>query len=112
MDLTDFAKQLLANGFRVFHTPSHPSYLFAVIDGQIGYVQEADGGGYKYTTVHKPNTETGTGFRFTEGALSVETMRACCKCFAPEWWGRNTASVKKWDLLRWIAANPNLTEMN
>lgn len=111
-DLMDFAKELIANGFRVFYTPSASTYLFAVIDGNIGYVQEAEGGGYKYSTVHKPNSETGTGFRFTEGELDIDTMRKCCKAHAPNWWRGSMASVKKWTLDKFIAAHPHLTELN
>ena len=109
MNLTDFARELINNGFRVFHNPSHPSYLYAVIDGKIGYVQSANGVGHSYTTVHKPNTSTGTGFRYADGELNVGTMKRCCECHAPEWWRQG--GVEKWKLDKWIAANPHLTEM-
>lgn len=106
-----FAVELVRNGFRVWHNPQNPAYIFAAVDGQIGYLQTQIGVGYRYFTVHKPNLKTGTGFHFADGfLLNVETMRNCCKSIAPGWYRGET--VQKWTLEEWLKDNPHLIEMN
>lgn len=120
MNLQQFTKKLIASGFRVFHNPTKPTYLFVVNDnGQIGYVQEDENFGHLYITVHKPNTRCGTGFLYHFGELNIEIMKGCCNCYAPEWgkhylktvkeW--NLKAVEKWKLSHWISKNPHLVEI-
>lgn len=110
-DLEEFAQKLIEEGFRVFQRPGGRTFLFAAIGGEIGYVQESIGVGYRYSTVHKPNVGTGTGFFFSEGPLNPATMRRCCKCVVPAWWNSGHVSCEKWQIEKWVENNQHLREV-
>jgi len=86
-------------GFSVYMRKPTDSYLFFTDGKNIGYLQDGDfGGGFSFSTVHKPNTTTGTGYQigrnvddFTEADLKS------CFVTAPEWaWPRDRPSVVKY----------------
>ena len=111
-ELMAFAKKLTENGFRVFYHPDMPTYLFAVIDGHVGYVQRALRGDYAYSTVHVPNVDTGSGFRYTNDLLYVTVMRDCCHCMVPVWWRGSTETVKPWKFEKWRKVHSTLVELS
>lgn len=99
--LEEMANLLKDNGFHIFYSKwssnnAKPSY-FHFTDGiNIGYCQE-DLGGLKFSTVHKPCKECGTGFgELGEGKTILESAK---KAFlvAPHWANhRDVAAVKKY----------------
>ncbi len=62
---TDYLETLKEQGFTVY-IPVNPSmfnYAFIIDKNEnIGYVQYSHIQGFQFTTVHKPNKQTGTGF--------------------------------------------------
>jgi hypothetical protein len=64
-DFTDYLETLKEQGFKVF-IPANPSmfnYAFIVDSAEnIGYLQYSNMVGFEFSTVHKPNKQTGTGF--------------------------------------------------
>lgn len=113
--LAEFARLLVQNGFRVWHhaNPTYRTFLFAVIDGELGYVERLEVGGYRYNTVHRPNAQCGDGFHYAVGDLDVETMRKTCLTFAPDWYRTlgpdrtrldSTPRVRKWAINHWLKA--------
>jgi hypothetical protein len=85
-------------GFRVFMRTPYDSWLYFVDDAdRIGYAQETRSGFVSISTVHIPNSETGTGFVLDDiPSLSANNL-AKAFVIAPRWaTGRQRASVKKW----------------
>lgn len=62
--LHDFVKLLKENGFAVYTSDPDEDYscCYFVKNNRIGYVQTDYFGGLSFSTVHKGNRETGTGF--------------------------------------------------
>ena len=85
-------------GFRVFMQTPYDSWLYFVDDAdRIGYAQETRSGFVSISTVHVPNSETGTGFVLDDiPSLSANNL-AKAFVIAPGWvTGGQAASVKKW----------------
>ena len=85
-------------GFRVFMRTPYDSWLYFVDDAdRIGYAQETRSGFVSISTVHIPNSETGTGFVLDDiPSLSADNL-AKAFVIAPRWaTGSDRASVKKW----------------
>ena len=85
-------------GFRVFMQTPYDSWLYFVDDAdRIGYAQETRSGFVSISTVHVPNSETGTGFVLDDiPSLSANNL-AKAFVIAPRWaTGGQRASVKKW----------------
>jgi hypothetical protein len=85
-------------GFRVYMRSPKDSWLYFVDDAdRIGYAQETRSGFVSISTVHVPNSETGTGFVLDDiPSLSADNL-AKAFVIAPRWaTGRQRASVKKW----------------
>ena len=85
-------------GFRVFMRTPYDSWLYFVDDAdRIGYAQETRSGFVSISTVHIPNSETGTGFVLDDiPSLSADNL-AKAFVIAPRWaTGRQRASVQKW----------------
>ena len=110
--LREFAKELIRAGFRVWRGAysGRKTYLFAATpEGELGYVQEDRLRGFCYSTMHVPTYHLGTGFRYAEFAsLDVETMRKCCKCYAPAW--HKTGGVQKWTVYGWLKSKRDAVE--
>ena len=85
-------------GFRVFMQTPYDSWLYFVDDAdRIGYAQETRSGFVSISTVHIPNSETGTGFVLDDiPSLSTYNL-AKAFVIAPGWvTGGQAASVNKW----------------
>lgn len=69
-ELKNYAKKLLNNGFRVFvyYKPKEKSnWIIIEKNNNIGYVQFDSFRGFSFSTKHKPNFRTGTGYQVEEG---------------------------------------------
>lgn len=78
--------------------------FFNLSDGKnIILVETNSFGGYNISSIHKPNTRTGTGFRLAEGVeLTGKLINDCLSTFAPAWAYGNQQdidSVKKYESL-------------
>ena len=68
-ELKKYVEKLKANGFNVYYSHysslrEEPiSYVHFTKDGKIGYLQVEGWRGFSFTSVHKPNRETGTGYQ-------------------------------------------------
>ena len=98
--LLDFAETLKKNGFNVFVNANQksPSYIkFEDKNGNLGYCQSNDlGGGLDFSTVHKPNKKTGTGYRMGSNVYEP-TIDHAKSAFTrmPHW-----ASSSDWDTIK------------
>lgn len=103
--LKNTADMLKAAGLQVFvdqwqHTSS-PTTYFHFTDGvNIGYCQGGYFGGVRFSTVHRPCRECGTGFCLQDDpGISSPTIEDAKKAFiiAPNWANPgDRAAVKKW----------------
>lgn len=107
MNIQNVIKQVKSLGFQVY-APEKLSTYFYYIDGyNIAYMQLKDNGFY-INTVHKPNRQTGTGFRMMdiyENEINKENLQKGF-CLAPEWATiKDIKSVKKYtsidEFLKW-----------
>lgn len=81
--------QAKAQGFDVYAPASLTSYFYFTKAGHIGYCQLDRMHGVQYSTVHKPNKYTGTGF----AASSFDDAL----CSAPAWaTSRDADTVRKY----------------
>lgn len=104
-DLFAFAEQLLQAGFRVWRHPRGATFLIAAWEGQFGFVQHNEHRGFSYSTRHKPNSETGSGFQYeTEVAVpTVDMMRDCCRCLMPGWaWRSYREAPQRYTIASWL----------
>jgi hypothetical protein len=108
----EIAIQLKSLGYQVFINPNNHKYAFFSDGIKIGYVQENFGGGYSFSTVHKPDKQIGTSFRMDEGPINKENAE---KCFllAPNWaLGCDLGRVRKYTLAGFLKSYPHLAEFN
>ena len=68
---------LKKEGFKVYGPEKLTSYVWFTDGERIGYGQYNNMEGVKYSTVHKPNTQTGTGFHAQDAQAALG--------FAPHW---------------------------
>lgn len=95
---------LSRHGFKIYapierRETAKTTYLFFVKDNKIGYVQDNRYGGLSFSTRHKLNSRTGTGFQVGDG-LTKGLLAAAEECFAiaPQWAGsKDRQSVVKYD---------------
>lgn len=96
--MNEFIGELKQNGFRIFTSCDKEkiSYFYFVKDDKIGYCQEEYFSGFDFSSVHKANRRTGTGYRIHSEVMNP-TIKHCLDCFVsvPQWaikkyWGRNT----------------------
>lgn len=91
-ELNDFAALLLANGYSLIVSELSdnklPSWFHFSKDNKIGYVQYEKYRGARFSTVHKPCRECGTGFSLQEyleyTELTLENAESAFM-FAPVW---------------------------
>jgi hypothetical protein len=69
--------EAVQKGFTVYAPEKLTSYFYVTKNDKIGYCQYSLFDGKSYSTVHKPNTTTGTGYK-------VDTIEESL-CFAPAW---------------------------
>lgn len=89
-DLKNYVKLLLNNGFRVFiYDKDNEKITYIIIEknNKIGYIQLNDFGGFQFSTKHKPNTQTGTGFCLNYNESLNPTLENAEKTFInyPNW---------------------------
>lgn len=95
-------------GFDVYMQDPSDTYLHFTDGVNIGYLQEARYGGFDLSTVHKPNTKSGTGFRVGDSisleGLTAETLaRAFIKY--PSWASYPSSVVKYRDIEHFLGAD-------
>lgn len=85
-----------AAGFDVWMRDPKDTWLLFTDGKNIGYLQDGRLEGLTLTTVHKPNTSTGTGFGM--GPVVELTYEALAQAFvhAPHWAGHGATSVRKY----------------
>jgi hypothetical protein len=102
-EMKNLAVDLLKHGFKIYTSDNmeNVGYFHYVKDGNIGYAQEEYFGGISFSSVHKPNRQTGTGFRITEEGIPNATVQDAMKAFitAPTWAKDKNSVVKykSWD---------------
>lgn len=114
--MLEIAQELKQAGFRVFMSSSDlfQDYLFAAWEGNIGYVQQNKlSGMFEFSTVHRPYTTTGTGYRLGESdSVTVESMKNACLAIAPSWaMNGDLSSIKKWTFESWLKSHSYLKEV-
>lgn len=75
--MQDLIDSIKAQGFQVFGPEKLTTYVYFTDGVRIGYAQDNNIGGVRYSTVHKPCTQCGTGF----AAQDVQSALA----HAPHW---------------------------
>ena len=80
----DFMK---SKGYRVYMRNRADSYAIFEKAGRLGYVQTERAGGYRLSSVHKPNKDTGTGFAIRELPvdLTAANLEQASNMVAPHW---------------------------
>lgn len=96
---------LLDNGFRIFKSyykeNENLTYFNYSKDNKIAYLQVDYFGGVKYSTVHKPCRDFGTGFGLCEESVFDLTIEDLEKGFIhhPNWAKGDTTRIKKYSSL-------------
>jgi hypothetical protein len=85
-EIREMIDQAKALGLTVYGPDEITSYFWVTRDGRIGYAQWDRVSGPSFSTVHKPNKYTGTGFKTDsfEGSLA----------YAPAWAGQRESIQK------------------
>jgi hypothetical protein len=112
--LTDTAEMIKAAGLTVYysvwkHSSEKPTYFYFTDGKNIGYCQEDYFGGIKFSTVHIPCRNCGTGFGLNEDGLFNPTIEDAKRAFiiAPHWANRNDVqSVKKYESWQQYISKP------
>ena len=87
-----------AAGFDVWMRDLKDTYMLFTDGKNIGYLQNDRMAGYTISTVHKPNTTSGTGYQI-ERHVTTFTKEMLQNAFvrAPHWaYGRDIDSVRKY----------------
>jgi len=103
-ELNEFADLLLKNGFQVIicdlRDNNLPTWFNFSKDNQIGYVQYEKHRGGRFSTVHKPCRECGTGYALQDQFESTDlTIENAMSTFivAPNWAKRlDVNAIKKY----------------
>jgi len=103
-ELKNAIELMLNNNFKIFayfdKRLNKITFAMFTENNNIGYIQTGDfGHGVKYSTVHKPNHNVGTGFGLCEDAEDNPTIEDLRKAFmvAPNWARRHEVeSVEKY----------------
>jgi hypothetical protein len=85
-------------GFDVYMRNEDDSWLLFTDGTRIGYLQADRLGGFSFSTVHKPNTTTGTGFQIDRNADGFDKSDLeRCFIHAPHWaLNREASTVVKY----------------
>jgi len=114
--LTHTAEMIKAAGYDVYYAiwrnDTRSTTYFYFTDGtKIGYAQEGYFGGIRFSTVHRPCRECGTGYGLTvDPGLFEPTIEDAKRAFifAPQWASpRDVAAIKKWE--NWAAFQADRT---
>ena len=101
--------QITAAGFDVYMRDPSDTYCYFTDGTRIGYLQLGRLEGLSLTTVHKPNTQTGTGFGVIQGLghLDRKTLELAFVTY-PNWplYPEHRASVHKYkDMAAFLKAD-------
>ena len=89
-----YVEMMRAEGWQVY-ARDKGEYCYVTDGTHIAYVQWSDGRP-QVSTVHVPNTQTGTGFQFAD-EITPEIIRLAMDCVAPSWAkDRDRQSVRKY----------------
>ena len=89
-----YVEMMRAEGWQVY-ARDKGEYCYVTDGAHIAYVQWSDGRP-QVSTVHVPNTQTGTGFQFAD-EITPEVIRLAMDCVAPSWAkDRDRQSVRKY----------------
>jgi hypothetical protein len=99
--LEPYIHELLKNGFKVYAVKDKApiSWIYIEKNGQLGYVQNDYFGGLKFSTVHKPTQELGTGFSLNDEGTNNPTMKNAEESVSthkPRWWTGSGAGIQKY----------------
>jgi hypothetical protein len=100
----EMADKLKEVGLKIYYSlwssqPGKPSYFYFTDGENIGYCQEGYFGGLRFSSVHKPCREAGTGFGLQDDpGLYTATVEDAKKAFtvAPAWWRGKRIAIKKY----------------
>lgn len=82
--LREYADLLVRNGLSVYY-PEKPTTYFWFSDGEnIGYVQ-IEKTGFSFSTVHQPNSQSGTGFQVEKHVYPATIWDALKTFMVPNW---------------------------
>ena len=88
MTIFEFIDYAKSQGFEVYAPEKLTSYFYITKENKIGYCENNNLIGPKYSTVHKPNKESGTGF-------VVDNMQDTL-IDSPQWAGNLSNTVIKY----------------
>ena len=89
MTMQEFIKMLKKAGFQVLIPKESKTYCVFGKDNKIGYCQIGGSGLFEFSTVHKPNSKTGTGYRIHSDITTPTTKHAeDAFAFVPHWANR------------------------
>lgn len=93
-------------GFDVYMRDVKDTWLIFTDGKRIGYLQDERLGGFGLSTVHVPNTSSGTGYQIERNADGFD-KEALERCFvsAPHWAREPRSVVKYKDIGAYINAN-------
>lgn len=98
-DLKTYTKELLNAEIRVFihHDNKRITYLTISKGDNVGYVERSYFGGLSFTTKHKPNSESGTGYQIEDGVVNPKIENAL-RTFAykPYWAMNDNVEIQKY----------------
>ena len=87
--MQDLIDSIKAQGLQVYGPEELSSYVFFTDGTRIGYAQNARVEGISFSTVHKPSSQVGTGFK-------VDSMQGALD-HSPAWaYGRDRSAVVKY----------------
>ena len=86
MTIQEFIEVLKKDGFQVLTPKESKTYCVFTKDNKIGYCQIGSSGLFDFSTVHKPNGKTGTGYRIHSDIAEPTTKHAeDALVLAPHW---------------------------
>lgn len=91
-------EQVQSYGFDVYMRNERDTYMIFTDGQHLGYLQVDRMSGYTLRTVHKPNSQTGTGYQVERfiGEINKEMLKACF-VHVPQWASsRDREGVKKY----------------
>jgi hypothetical protein len=112
----DVLDAIAAQGFDIYQSsdPRWQSFAFFTRGDNIGYFENDRLRGWRLSTVHIPNSQTGTGYSMTDDRDTVELTRDyLSRAFvsSPAWArSADRASVRKWPSVdAWLKANGKIS---
>ena len=94
--MNEFVNMIKACGYKVYMRKPSDTWCYYTNGTDIAYCQWSGFRGASVSTVHRPNTTTGTSFHIADN-VSPETIRAALHCYVPSWASnRYLAATVKW----------------